>query len=98
MKVQFEVRCTRGEEEICDLTELRDNIQLVGGEGVLFPPDYSLEIDDPLLEGEILGGGVKAGWLVYRVPHGLPVTEAVVEYGEDLRVFFAAPYGAGPWL
>jgi len=91
MKVQFEVRCTRGEEEICDLTELRDNIQLVGGEGVLFPPDYSLEIDDPLLEGEILGGGVKAGWLVYRVPHGLPVTEAVVEYGEDLRVFFRLP-------
>ncbi|NLE50808.1 MAG: hypothetical protein GX613_05320 [Chloroflexi bacterium] len=91
MKVQFEVRCTRDAEAICNLTELRDNFQLVGGEGVLFPPDYTLEIDDPLLEGEILGGGEKAGWLVYRVPHGLAVTEAVVQYGEDLRVFFRLP-------
>ena len=38
MKVQFEVLCSRDPEEICDLTELRDNFQVVGGEGVLFPP------------------------------------------------------------
>lgn len=91
MKVQFEVLCARDPEEICNLTELRDKFQLVGGEGVLFPPDYTLEIDDPLLEGEILGGAQKPGWLVYRVPNGLPVTEAVVEYGEELRVFFRLP-------
>jgi|GEM_PF-1704597 hypothetical protein len=91
MKVQFEVLCSRDPEEICDLTELRDNFQVVGGEGVLFPPDYTLEISDPLLEGEILGGAQKAGWLVYKVPTGLTVTEAVVEYGEGLRLFFRLP-------
>jgi len=91
MKVQFEVLCTKDSEEICNLTELRDNFQLVGSNGVLFPPDYTLEIDDPLLEGEILGGAQKTGWLVYQVPAGLAVNEAVAQYGEDLRVFFRLP-------
>lgn len=58
---------------------------------MLFPPDYTLEIDDPVLEGEILGGAQKTGWLVYKVPVGLAVNEAVAQYGEDLRVFFRLP-------
>ncbi len=70
MKVQFEILCKKDPEEICNLTELRDSLQVVGGSGVLFPPDYTLEIDDPLLEGEILGGAQKAGWLVFKVPQG----------------------------
>jgi len=91
MKVQFEVRCNKDPEEICNLTELRDSLQVVGGSGVLFPPDYALEIEDPLLEGEILGGAQKTGWLVFKGPQGLSVTEALAQYGEDLRVFFRLP-------
>jgi len=91
MKVQFEVRCTKDAEEICDLTALRDSFQVIGGKGVLFPPDYTFKLEDPILEGEILGGAQKTGWLVFKVPQGLPVTEAVAEYGDDLRVFFQLP-------
>lgn len=94
MRVQFQVRCTQGSDEVCDLTELRQDIKLVDNNGVIYEPQLNVGVDNPL-EGQILGDAEKAGWLVYAVPQGLEVHRALTEYGQDQRVFFLIPAMAG---
>jgi hypothetical protein len=87
MRVQFQIRCTKDEDEICDLSELRRDIKLVDKNGIIYDPALTITVDR-MLEGQILGGAEKAGWQVYRVPEGLVVGRALAEYGQDHRVFF----------
>jgi hypothetical protein len=93
MKVQFGVKCTRADDQVCNLDEFRVNFKVASEDGILYDP--ALEIDVPqgdnVLEGEILGGAEQTGWLLYQVPVGVPVTLAVVGYGDDLHVFLKLP-------
>lgn len=93
MKVQFGVKCTKAAEDICNLDELRSNFKVVSEEGILYDPALTIEPSegDSILGGEILGEAEQAGWLIYEVPVGINVTEAVVGYGEDMRVFLKLP-------
>jgi hypothetical protein len=94
MRVQFEIKCSRGTEEICNLDELRAGIKLVGTNGVLYEPLSDFVLDDesePPLAGEILGGAEQSGWVVYQVPVGMSVPQAVAEFGQDQHVFFSLP-------
>ena len=93
MKVQFEIKCARDSDEVCDLAVLREQFRLVDEEGIIYESDPTVELparDDPL-ECEILGGAAKAGWMAFRVPVGVPVNTALAEYGEDQRIFFRLP-------
>lgn len=94
IKVQFEIKCTRGSDEICDLGELRNNLKLVSEDGIIYEAaldgDGLAESDQPL-KGEILGGAQQAGWMVYAIPAGVEVKLALAEFGEDELVFFKLP-------
>lgn len=94
LKVQFEIKCTRGPDEICDLGEMRNNLKLVSSDGIIYEPildDAGLEESDRPLQGEILGGAQQAGWMAYQIPTGIQVTLALAEFGEGERVFFKLP-------
>jgi hypothetical protein len=91
MRVQYEIKCTLHSEEICNLNDVRAGIKLVGTDGVLYEPMSNIILDDQPLEGEILGGAVQTGWVVYQVPVEVVVTQAVAEYGQDQHVFFNLP-------
>jgi hypothetical protein len=94
MRVQFEIKCSRGTEEMCNLDDLRAGIKLVGTDGVLYEPLSDFVLDDESeqpLAGEILGGAKQSGWVVYQVPIGMSVPQAVAEFGQDQYVFFSLP-------
>jgi hypothetical protein len=93
MKVQFGVKCTKAEDEVCNLGELRSDFKVVSKDGILYDPALTVEAPngDNVLAGEILGGAEQTGWLIYQVPVGVTITEAVVGYGEDMRVFLRLP-------
>jgi hypothetical protein len=90
LRVQFQVRCLKQADQVCQLQEIARHLKLVDEGGILYDPVFVPEIEDPL-EGEILGDAVKAGWLVYQIPHGVSITLALAEYGQDQRVFFQLP-------
>lgn len=90
MRVQFQIRCTLGKEKVCNLTELRSQLKLVDDGGIIYDPELSVPVENPL-EGEILGNAEKAGWLAYAVPKGLQVARGMAEYGQDHRLFFFIP-------
>jgi len=92
MKVQFEVKCTKSEAEICDLTDLQNNIKVVSNTGILYTADPETQLDKPLA-GEILGGAADAGWLTYVVPVGMTIDQALAQYGMDGAnlIFFKLP-------
>lgn len=90
--VEFEILCTRDDEEICDLDEIATEIRLVSDAGHLFTPRLNLTLDNPL-EGQILGNSRKVGWVVFEVPITMPVKTGTVAFAseaEDL-VFFSLP-------
>lgn len=94
LKIQFEIKCTRGAEESCNLSELRNNLKLVSDDGIIYESigdNSRLAESDQPLEGEILGGAEQAGWMLYEIPTGVTVRVAVAEFGEDQRVFFKLP-------
>jgi hypothetical protein len=93
LKVQFEIKCIRGTDEICDLNEIGPNLTVISDDGVIYEADMTatLPAGDSPLDGEILGGAEQAGWLVYQVPTGIPVTLALAKYGQDQRIFFKLP-------
>ncbi len=84
------MRCTKPDDEICVLEDIRRHVKLVDGSGILYEPEFSVEGETPL-EGEILGQAEKSGWVMYRMPYGVEVASLVVEYGDDQRLFFALP-------
>jgi hypothetical protein len=90
LRVQFQIRCNKAEDEICQLVDIRQHIKLVDTSGIIYEPVFSLNIDDPL-EGEILGGGEKAGWLIYQIPQGAEISASIAEYGQEQGVFFQLP-------
>lgn len=93
MRVQFEIKCRKAEDAVCNLGDLRDDLKLVSSDGVLYDPvdGVALSQADKPLEGEILGQATNAGWVVYEVPLGLEVTAGVAAYGQDQRTFFKLP-------
>lgn len=94
LRVQFQIRCDKPEDAICQIEEIRQGIQLVDASGILYDPVFSATIEN-LLEGEILGDGEKAGWLAFQVPRGVELVSAVAEYGDDQHVFFQLPSDGG---
>jgi len=90
LRVQYQIRCTKSESDVCQLASLGRNIQLVDASGILYPPIYNVELEKPL-QGEILGDAEQTGWLAYKLPRGVEICCAVSEYGDDMRVFFGLP-------
>lgn len=90
LRVQFQVHCNENEDQVCQLEDIRRDLKLVDASGILYEPVFSLEIEKPL-EGEILGGAEKTGWLAFQIPRGVEVVAAIAEYGEDQRVFMRLP-------
>jgi hypothetical protein len=90
IRIQLQVRCTKQDDEVCVLEDIRDHVKLVDGSGILYEPGFAVGDEKPL-EGEILGEAEKSGWVMYRMPYGVEVASLVVEYGEDQRLFFELP-------
>lgn len=92
-KVQFQIKCRKSPDDICDLGEIRDNLKLVSTTGIIFDPVYNVTLppSDRPFQGQILGDAEQVGWLVYQTPKGLEVTLAMAEYDPDRRGFFALP-------
>jgi hypothetical protein len=90
LSVQFQIHCNQAEDKVCRLADIRGDIKLVDASGILYEPVFSSDVDDPL-EGEVLGNGEKAGWLVYQIPQGVEILAAMAEYGQEQRVFFQLP-------
>lgn len=90
IRIQLQVRCTKQDDEVCVLEDIRGHVKLVDGSGILYEPGFAIENETPL-EGEILGGAEKSGWVMYRMPYGVEVDSLVVEYGDDQRLFFELP-------
>ena len=90
--VEYEVLCTRGSEEICDLDAIADGIKLVSSTGHLFSPVDNLPVDNPL-SGEILGNARKIGRVVYQTPINTAISTATVAFKSDSAdlVFFKLP-------
>lgn len=89
LRVQLQVRCTKADDQICVLEDIGERIKMVDASGILYEP--SSNTDENPLEGEILGGAEKAGWLVYRIPRGVEIASLVAEYGQEQHVFFELP-------
>jgi hypothetical protein len=92
-KVQFQIKCTKSPDDICDLSEIRDSLKLVSTTGIIYDsvPGVTLPPSDKPLQGEILGGAEQVGWLVYEIPIGVEVKLAMAEYDTDRRGFFSLP-------
>jgi hypothetical protein len=87
LRIEIQVRCTKLNDETCDLKNIAQHIKLVDESGILYEPIFSIQLEQPL-EGEVLGGAEKAGWLAYQIPRGVDVSSMVAEYGEEQLVFF----------
>ena len=92
-KVQFQIKCTKSADDICDLSEIRDSLKLVSTTGIIYDPVPGVKLppSDKPLQGEILGGAEQVGWLVYEIPIGVEVKLAMAEYDTDRRGFFVLP-------
>jgi len=90
LRVLFQIKCLMLADQVCQLDQIASHIKVVDGSGILYDPVFASDIGDPL-EGEVLGGATKAGWLVYQIPRGVQITLALAEYGQDQRVFFELP-------
>lgn len=91
--VQFQVKCRKPPDDICDLDAISDQLKLVSSDGIIYEPmtNPPLEESDTELEGRILGGAEKTGWMVYEAPTGVELSLAMAEYGQDRRAFFRLP-------
>jgi hypothetical protein len=90
LRILLQIKCLKLADQVCQLDEIASHIKAVDGSGMLYDPVFAPDIETPL-EGEVLGGATKAGWLVYQIPQGVQVRLALAEYGQDQRVFFQLP-------
>lgn len=90
LRVQYQVRCGAADREVCRLAEITSNIKLVDATGILYDSMVDADLEKPL-DGEILGGAEKTGWLAYQVPRGVEICCAVALYDPDQSVFFDLP-------
>ncbi|NDJ78551.1 MAG: DUF4352 domain-containing protein [Chloroflexi bacterium] len=90
LRVQYQIRCTKDEGDVCQLEDIHPNLKLVDTNGIVYESVFLADLEKPL-QGEVLGDGEKVGWIAYRVPRGVEITAAVAEYGAEQHVFFELP-------